>query len=249
MRIHIVRDYAEMSRLAARVVAEEITLRPRSVLGLATGETTLGLYQELIRLHWEEGLDFSEVRTFNLDEYIGVHPEDSTSYSYYMTHNFFRHINLEPANTFLPNSLAADIETECLSYEQRIDASGGIDLQVLGIGQNGHIGFNEPGTDFAQPTHPVQLADSTIESNARFFPSPNEVPRLAISMGLGTIMKARKILLLAHGSHKADAIYSLVCGAISPTTPASVLRLHLNVRLILEQSAARLISECAQREN
>jgi len=241
MQIQVVSDYLEMSRLAARVVAEEISQHPRTVLGLATGETPLGLFQELIRLHRTQGLSFAEVKTFNLDEYIGLHPSDSHSYQYYMYSNFFRHINIRPENISMPDSLASDAQMECIKYEEKIRANGGIDLQVLGIGHNGHIGFNEPGTDFSQTTHVVRLAESTIKNNARFFHSQSDVPRLAISMGLGTIMKARKILLLAHGGRKAPAIHSLVCGPISQATPASVLRMHASVQLILERSAAGLI--------
>ncbi|MBT9152060.1 MAG: Glucosamine-6-phosphate deaminase 1 [Firmicutes bacterium] len=242
MRIFVAKDYHDMSLEAAKVVADEIAQKPGIVLGLATGETPLAMYRELIRWHREEGLDFSQVITFNLDEYIGLPPENINSYRYYMQHNFFRHINIKLKNTHLPNAMAVDVDEECREYERQIAGVGGIDLQVLGLGQNGHIGFNEPGVDFALSTHLVHLAAATIASNARFFAAESEVPRLAISLGIKSIMQAKKILLLASGSSKARAVYELVHGAVSNNTPATILKLHQDVQLVLDERVAMHIS-------
>ncbi|MBS3938832.1 MAG: glucosamine-6-phosphate deaminase [Peptococcaceae bacterium] len=242
MRIFVAKDYHDLSLEAAKVVADEIVQKPGIVLGLATGATPLAMYRELIRMHREEGLDFSQVITFNLDEYIGLPPANINSYRYYMFHNFFRHINIKLKNTHLPNAMAVDVDEACQEYEQQIAGVGGIDLQVLGIGQNGHIGFNEPGVDFALGTHRAQLDEATIADNARFFASRSDVPRYAISLGIKSIMQAKKILLLASGNSKARAIYELVHGAVSNATPATFLKLHHDVQLILDEPAAMHIS-------
>jgi glucosamine-6-phosphate isomerase len=192
MKTVIEETYEEMSRTAARMVAEEIRRKPSLVLGLATGGTPLGMYKELIRMHREEGLDFSEVITFNLDEYYGLSPEDEHSYHYYMHENFFKHINIKPENIHIPSGTATDIDKFCEEYDKEIQRVGGIDLQVLGIGRNGHIGFNEPGDELITETHVTILTEETRMANARFFGNLNNVPQKAVTMGLGTIMKAKK---------------------------------------------------------
>ena len=238
MRLIVVKDYEEMSAAAARFVAGQIYLKPNSVLGLATGSTPLLMYQKLVRLHESLGLDFSQATSFNLDEYIGLPIEDKNSYHFFMQENFFRHISIKAAKIFIPNGNAEDIEAECKNYDLLIAQKGGIDLQILGIGNNAHIGFNEPDIKFEATTHKVTLDAQTIQANARFFPSMEDVPRYAISMGIKTIMHARKVVLLANGENKADAIYKTVYGAVRPDAPASILQLHQDVTLILDKAAA-----------
>ena len=238
MRLIVVKDYEEMSAAAARFVAGQIYLKPNSVLGLATGSTPLLMYQKLVRLHESLGLDFSQATSFNLDEYIGLPIEDKNSYHFFMQENFFRHINIKAEKIFIPNGNAEDIEAECKNYDLLIAQKGGIDLQILGIGNNAHIGFNEPDIKFKATTHKVTLDAQTIQANARFFPSMEDVPRYAISMGIKTIMHARKVVLLANGENKADAIYKTVYGAVRPDAPASILQLHQDVTLILDKAAA-----------
>ena len=241
MRIVIVNSYEEMSTQAARIVAGQIYLKPNSVLGLATGSTPLLMYQELIRVHQEIGLDFSETVTFNLDEYLDLPPTNPNSYRHYMFDHFFNHINISPENIHIPCGTPHNIDEECRSYDEKIRLAGGIDLQVLGIGGNGHIGFNEPDIKFEATTHKVKLDDETIAANARFFPTIDEVPRYAISMGIKTIMHAKKVLLLASGASKAAAIYRTIYEGITPETPASILQLHQDVTIIVEKSAAHLL--------
>lgn len=241
MRIIIANDYADLSSRAARIMAGQLYLKPNSVLGLATGSTPLQMYQELARLHQEVGLDFSEATSFNLDEYLGLSPDDTNSYHYYMQENFFRHINLQPQKIHIPCGRPADIEKECRDYDQQIWSNGGIDIQVLGIGTNAHIGFNEPDIKFEATTHKVKLDEETIQANARFFSSIEEVPRFAISMGMKTIMHAKKVLLLASGENKADAIYNTLYGGITPEVPASILQLHQDVIVLLDEAAASKI--------
>lgn len=241
MRIVIAKDYEDMSERAARMVAGQLYLQPNSVLGLATGSTPLSMYKELIRVHQEAGLNFSEVVSFNLDEYIGLPITDEQSYYYYMVHNFFNYVNIKGKNIYIPNGMAKDIELECQRYDGSIQEKGGIDLQILGIGNNGHIGFNEPNINFEATTHQVKLDDETIHSNARFFQTIEEVPRFAISMGIKTIMNAKKIILLASGENKAEVIYRALFEGITPEIPASILQLHQDVTVIVEKSAARLI--------
>lgn len=243
MRIIVAKNYEEMSAFAARIVAGQIYLKPNSVLGLATGSTPIAMYQELIRVHKEVGLDFSEVTTFNLDEYLGLKPEDENSYHYYMHHHFFNHVNIKPENIHIPNGRPDHVEEECRQYDESIVLKGGIDLQVLGIGTNAHIGFNEPDIKFEATTHKVKLDDETIQANARFFDNKEEVPQYAISMGIKTIMHARKVLLLANGENKADAIYRAIYEGITPETPASILQLHQDVTVIVDDGAAKLLRE------
>ena len=248
MRLMIAKDYEAMSHQAARMVAGQIYLKPDSVLGLATGSTPLLMYQELIRVHQEIGLDFSEVTTFNLDEYLELEPDNPNSYHYYMHQNFFRHINIRPDNIHIPSGRPDDIAAECARYDEKIRRIGGIDLQVLGIGSNGHIGFNEPDIKFEATTHPVKLDEETIAANSRFFATIDEVPRYAISMGIKTIMHAKKVLLLANGPAKAEAIYRTLYEGITPETPASILQLHQDVTIIAEEKAARLLPATAFKE-
>jgi len=231
MRIIPAKDYDEMSRKAARIVSAQILFKPDCVLGLATGSTPLGLYSRLIEEHKNGDLDFTGVRTVNLDEYKGIPPESPQSYSYYMRENFFRHININPENTFIPNGLADDAAKECAIFEATIGALG-IDLQVLGLGENGHIGFNEPGESFVADTHLAELTKETMVVNGRFFRSLEDVPSHAYTMGIGSIMRAKKILLIASGPKKADAVRAALYGPVTPTLPASVLQLHRDVTVI-----------------
>lgn len=238
MRIIVTKSYEEMSMEATKIVAGQMYLKPESVLGLATGSTPLQMYKQLIAVHETVGLDFSRARSFNLDEYIGLDPENPQSYHYFMQQNFFSRINIKPENIYIPNGMAEDIEAEGKYYDSLIDQMGGIDLQVLGIGQNAHIGFNEPDVKFEATTHKVKLDEETIQANARFFADAEEVPRYAISMGIKTIMLARKVILLANGRNKAEAVCKAVCGSVSPAAPASILQLHRDVTVIVDQEAA-----------
>ena len=235
----IVKDtYEEMSREAAQVVAQAIRAKPNLVLGLATGGTPLGLYNELIRLYQEGELDFSKVTTFNLDEYLGLPPAHEQSYASFMQHNLFRHINVRPDKIYVPSGLAADVPAYCAWYEEEIVRAGGIDLQVLGIGRDWHIAFNEPGSSLASRTRSVTLTRETIEDNARFFARPEDVPRFAITMGVGTILDARHCLLLANGPGKAEAVAALVEGPITAQITASALQMHPQATVILDREAA-----------
>lgn len=241
MRVMIVNDYEEMSKKAASMVSSQVILKNDSVLGLATGDTPLGMYRELIELFKKSEVDFSEVTTFNLDEYYRLKREDPQSYYYYMNNNFFKHINIKLENTHIPDGTALDINKECKLYEEQIKRSGGIDIQILGIGANGHIGFNEPDVNFEAETHLVKLDESTIEANSRFFSSKDEVPVTAISMGIKTIMQSKRIVLLASGENKAEAIYKTLKGKICPEVPASILQLHPDAAVIVDHDAAKLL--------
>jgi len=238
MRIIVVENYEEMSWKAASLVSSQMILKPDTILGLATGDTPLGMYTELIKLYNKKEIDFNEVKTFNLDEYYGIDENNSQSYYYYMMNNFFNHVNILHENINVPNGDAENIYEECLRYESEIKKSGGIDIQVLGIGVNGHIGFNEPDVNFEAETHLVNLDDTTIESNSRLFKRIEDVPTKAISMGIKTIMYSKRIVLLASGLSKADAIYKTINGKINPETPASILQLHQDVTVILDKDAA-----------
>ncbi|WP_303104708.1 glucosamine-6-phosphate deaminase [uncultured Mitsuokella sp.] len=247
MRVIITNSYDEMSKEAAKIVAGQIYLKPDSVLGLATGSTPLQMYKKLIAVHEMVGLDFSQVTSFNLDEYIGMSPDNPQSYHYFMKHNFFDFINIKPENIFIPDGMAKDIDAEGRRYDALIEEKGGIDLQILGIGRNAHIGFNEPDIKFEATTHKVKLDDETIEANSRFFENESEVPRYAISMGIKTIMLAKKVVLLASGSNKAEAVYNAVYGSISPSAPASILQLHRDVTVIVDKEAGALLQKHAQQ--
>ena len=241
MKIIIVGNYDEMSTRAATYLIGQVRKKPASVLGLASGNSTLGMYNELVNAYDRGDIDFSDTILFSLDEYCNLEKDNPQSFYYFMNKNFISRINVKPEKTFIPDGMARDIEAECLNYERKIQEMGGIDLQVLGIGQNGHIGFNEPGTDFDVGTHRVQLKQSTIEANASHFNSLEEVPTSAISMGIKTIMQSRMVVLLASGDKKADAISKAIRGAVSPNVPASVLQRHPNAIFILDEKAASLL--------
>ncbi|MGH7233061.1 MAG: glucosamine-6-phosphate deaminase [Nitrospiraceae bacterium] len=239
MLVVIKESYQEVSRTSARIVANAIKKNPRLSLGLATGSTPLGTYQELIRLHREEGLNFARVVTFNLDEYLGLSPDHPQSYHTFMHGHFFDHVNLDPDNVHIPNgSITKDYEAYCASYEEQIRRAGGIDLQVLGIGSNGHIGFNEAGSSLSSRTRLVALTEQTVEENRRFFPPDEDMPHCAITMGLGTILDARKIILLASGRKKANAVAQAIEGPLTSSITASVLQLHADAIVILDRNAA-----------
>ena len=237
MKIIEVKDYQQMSERAAEYIMEKVLDHPSITLGLATGGTPTGTYQNLIKDHQKNGTSYQHVTTFNLDEYIGLAGTDKNSYRYYMDENLFNHIDIKKANTFVPIGNGRNIEEECNRYEDLLAGHGGIDLQVLGIGSNGHIGFNEPGTSFQSKTHIVNLAPSTIEANARFFNRPEEVPTQAITMGISTIMKSKEILLLVSGDSKRDAMYQLLHTELNENFPASVLRNHPCVTIIADEAA------------
>ena len=238
MEIIVRESVEEMSKCAARVVARTLNAKPNAVLGLATGSTPLGLYQELARMHREEGLDFSQVRTFNLDEYVGLPSKHPQSYHYFMHKNFFQHVNIPPQNICIPNGTADNYGAFCAWYEERIRKAGGIDCQVLGIGSDGHIGFNEPASSLGSRTRIKTLARQTIRDNARFFDNPRQVPIYAITMGVGTIMEARKILLLANGKNKAQAVAAAIEGPLTSMVPASALQMHPDTTAFLDNDAA-----------
>jgi glucosamine-6-phosphate deaminase len=206
MKIYCTQDYKTMSRKAANILSAQVILNPNSVLGLATGSTPIGIYQQLIDWYKKGDLDFEKVTSINLDEYAGLAPNHNQSYRYFMQKNFFDHINIRPENTYVPNGMAADLEAECLRYNGIIEKYGPIDIQLLGMGHNGHIGFNEPGRAFELNTHVVELAPSTIEANARFFSSADEVPKKALTMGIKTIMQAKRVLVVVSGQDKAEIV-------------------------------------------
>lgn len=238
MLVIIKDNYDEVSLEAAKEVASLIRKRPDCVIGFATGSTPLGLYNELIRMHRNEGLDFSKVTTFNLDEYVGIPPSHSQSYHYFMWENLFKHINVNPSNVHIPMGMAEDINVFCQWYEEKIVERGGIDLQILGIGANGHIAFNEPGSSLGSRTRIKTLKENTIKDNARFFNSTEEVPKYAITMGVGTIMEAKSLLLLANGIGKADAIKATVEGPVMAKFPATIVQLHQFATVIVDKEAA-----------
>ncbi len=211
------------------------------MLGLATGSTPTGTYKELIRIYRERGLDFSGVTTFNLDEYLGLDPCHSQSYHHFMEENLFKHVNLNPSNVHIPNGLAKDLATECRNYEQMIKDAGGIDLQLLGLGRDGHIGFNEPSSSLGSRTRVKTLTQETIKDNARFFDNEKDVPRFALTMGVGTIMEAREVLLLASGRNKAEALRATVEGPVSAEFTASVLQMHPKVTMVVDEDASVLL--------
>ena len=243
MRIYQEADYEAMSLRAARIMAAEVVRKPDCVLGLATGSTPVGAYRQLSQWNQEGHLSFREVRTVNLDEYKGLEPTHDQSYRYFMQVNFFDHLDILRENTHVPNGMAADADAECKRYDELIRSLGYADLQLLGIGHNGHIGFNEPGSAFVAPTHVVDLTERTIEANSRFFASADDVPRQAMTMGIGCIMAARRILMVVSGDDKAQAIYDAFCGPIDPKCPASILQLHPDVVLVGDKAALHKLVE------
>ena len=232
----------ELSREAARIVAGVVRSKPSVTLGLATGSTTLGMYQELVRLHREQGLDFSNVVTFNLDEYLGLAAKHPQSFHSFMRENFFGQVNVAPGNIHIPDgTIVADYEEYCAAYERAIREAGGIDLQILGIGRNGHIGFNEPTSSFGSRTRLKVLTNETMEDNRKFFGAGEEMPQCAITMGIGTILEAKKILLLATGAAKAETVAEAIEGPITASVTASCLQLHPDVTFVIDETAgARL---------
>jgi glucosamine-6-phosphate deaminase len=238
MKVVVVKDYNEISCQAAQLITDQIINKKNSVLGLATGSTPIGVYQELIRKFQKGELDFSEVFTFNLDEYYGLSPEHPQSYYFFMWNILFKHINLKKENIHLLNGVTENIAKECKQYEALIKKSGGIDLQILGIGDNAHIGFNEPNISLNTQTHLVNLTAKTIQANSRFFNNTQEVPKQAITMGIGTIMRAKKIILLANGKRKARVVERTINGPITTKVPATILQLHNDVTIIIDQEAA-----------
>ncbi|MDO4312668.1 MAG: glucosamine-6-phosphate deaminase [Eubacteriales bacterium] len=231
------KDYTDMSRKAANIISAQVIMKPNCVLGLATGSSPMGTYKQLIDWFKKGDLDFSKVSSVNLDEYRGLAPEHEQSYRYFMNTNFFDHINIDKSRTHVPDGLASDVEKFCRDYDKLIEEVGGVDLQLLGLGRNGHIGFNEPSDVFARDTHCVDLTPSTIEANKRFFESEEDVPRQALTMGIRNIMMAKKILVVVSGEDKAEALKEAIYGPITPQLPCSVLQLHPDVVIIADEAA------------
>ena len=238
MQVFVYKNEAEVGKAAGMIVSSEILKKPDCILGLATGSTPIPTYQEMIRMNKEGILDFSKVRSFNLDEYIGLSPEHVCSYRRFMNEQLFDHINIDKANTHVPCGIGADHEADAKAYDAAVEAAGGIDLQILGIGHDGHIGFNEPGDEFVSGTNIVTLTDMTIDANTRFFEKREDVPRQAITLGNRNIMAAKRIILLATGKGKARAIAQAIKGNITPKMPASLLQVHPNVQFLLDEDAA-----------
>ena len=257
MVIYKAKDYQDMSRKAANIISAQIIMKPNCVLGLATGSSPVGTYKQLIEWYKKGDLDFSQVTSVNLDEYKGLSPENDQSYRYFMNTNLFDHVNIDKTRTFVPNGLEADSDKACdivfcnviqllpliFLYNELIRKQGGVDLQLLGLGHNGHIGFNEPGAAFEKETHCVDLTESTIEANKRFFESEDDVPRQAYTMGIKNIMQAKKILLIAGGEEKAEALKNSLYGPITPSVPASILQMHNDVTLVGDEAALAKIVE------
>lgn len=244
MKVVITKNYEELSRLAAEHVADLVKSKPDPVLGLPTGSTPLGMYKELIAKNKKGELSFKDVTTFNLDEYEGLDKNDPNSYYRFMLDNFFSHIDVDKNKTNIPDARSNDIPKECLAYERKIEMTGGIDLMILGLGNNGHIGFNEPAEYFPGITHRVKLHEDTIEANSRFFDSIDDVPKYAVTMGIKSIMHCKSIMLIANGKAKADAIKNAIEGPITPQVPASVLQLHRDLTIIVDEEAASLLARC-----
>lgn len=238
MNVLVYNSAVELNLKGAALFEQLLSAKPDAVLGLATGSTPVGIYNELIKKYRDGKVDFSRARAVNLDEYIGLSPSDEQSYSYFMRLNLFSHINIRPGNCHIPNGTAEDVDAECRRYDEVIEFLGGTDLQLLGIGHDGHIGFNEPADSFEKGTHLVDLAEKTISANARFFENVEKVPRRAITMGIKGIMNARSVLLVALGADKADIVHRALTGPINPRVPGSVLQLHPNLTVLLDEPAA-----------
>lgn len=237
MKIYKAKDYKDMSRKAANIISAQVIMKPNCVLGLATGSTPIGTYDQLVEWYNKGDLDFSEVTTVNLDEYKGLPRTNDQSYYYFMHQHLFDRVNIDPERTNVPNGMKPDAEKECGRYEELIRSLGGVDLQLLGLGHNGHIGFNEPGEAFEKETHCVDLTESTIEANKRFFASADDVPKQAYTMGIKTIMQAKKILIVVNGENKADIVERAFFGPVTPEVPASILQLHNDVTLVGDEAA------------
>ena len=243
MKIYQEKDYDALSRRAANLISAEVIRKPDCVLGLATGSTPVGTYRQLSAWNQKGDFSFKDVRTVNLDEYLGLPPTHDQSYRYFMQENLFDKIDIPFEHTHVPDGMAADPEQECRRYDELVRALGYADLQLLGLGRNGHIGFNEPGDCFRKETHVVELTQNTIEANARFFENEAAVPKKAITMGIGCIMAARRVLLVASGANKAEAVYRTVCGPITPQCPASILQLHNDVVIVGDEEALSMVRE------
>ena len=237
MKIYKAKDYKDMSRKAANIISAQVIMKPNCILGLATGSTPIGTYDQLVEWYNKGDLDFSEVTTVNLDEYKGLPRTNDQSYYYFMHQHLFDRVNIDPDRTNVPNGMEPDAEKECGRYEELIRSLGGVDLQLLGLGHNGHIGFNEPGEAFEKETHCVDLTESTIEANKRFFASADDVPKQAYTMGIKTIMQAKKILIVVNGENKADIVERAFFGPVTPEVPASILQLHNDVTLVGDEAA------------
>lgn len=237
MKIYKAKDYKDMSRKAANIISAQVIMKPNCVLGLATGSTPIGTYAQLVEWYNKGDLDFSEVTTVNLDEYKGLPRTNDQSYYYFMHQHLFDRVNIDPERTNVPNGMEPDAEKECGRYEELIRSLGGVDLQLLGLGHNGHIGFNEPGEAFEKETHCVDLTESTIEANKRFFASADDVPKQAYTMGIKTIMQAKKILIVVNGENKAGIVERAFFGPVTPEVPASILQLHNDVTLVGDEAA------------
>ena len=243
MKLIVAKDYTDVSRKAANIIAAQIHLKNDCVLGLATGSSPVGTYKELISKYESGELDFSLVRTVNLDEYVGLGADHDQSYAYFMRKNLFDHVNIDQANCHIPSGMAEDGDTECARYDAVIDAFGGADLQLLGLGPNGHIGFNEPADAFVKNTNKVALTPSTIDANARFFASREDVPTHAYTMGIGSIMKAKRVLMVVNGENKAQAVKDCFFGPIRPQAPGSILQLHPDFILVADEAALSLVRD------
>ena len=241
MIIYRAKDYNDLSRKAANIISAQVIMKPNCVLGLATGSSPEGMYAQLVDWYNKGDLDFAKIKSVNLDEYRGLSRENEQSYYYFMHKHLFDKVNIDVNNTYLPNGLAEDPEEECRRYDALIESLGGVDLQLLGMGHNGHIGFNEPGDHYDKGTHCVDLQQSTIEANKRFFASEDEVPRQAYTMGIGRIMKAKKILVIVSGAEKAEILKEALYGPITPQVPASVLQMHSDVIVIADEAALSAI--------
>ena len=242
MKIYKAKDYKDMSRKTANIISAQVIMKPNCVLGLATGSTPIGTYDQLVEWYNKGDLDFSEVTTVNLDEYKGLPRTNDQSYYYFMHQHLFDRVNIDPERTNVPNGMEPDAEKECGRYEELIRSLGGVDLQLLGLGHNGHIGFNEPGEAFEKETHCVDLTESTIEANKRFFASADDVPKQAYTMGIKTIMQAKKILIVVNGENKADIVERAFFGPVTPEVPASILQLHNDVTLVGDEAALAKIA-------
>ncbi len=242
MHFYKTADYKSMSRKAANIISAQIIIKPNSVLGLATGSSPIGTYRQLVAWFEKGDLDFSQIRTVNLDEYIGLSPDDPQSYYYFMKENLFKNVNINLQNTNIPNGLTTDTAKECARYNQVLREMGGVDLQLLGLGHNGHIGFNEPEEAFEKETHCVDLTDITIQANARLFDNPDDVPRQALTMGIKTIMQAKKILVIVSGKDKASIVNEAFFGPVTPKVPASILQLHNDVTVVGDDDAFSMIT-------
>ena len=241
MIIYVGKDYQDVSRKAANIMSAQIIMKPNAVLGLATGSTPVGLYKQLIEWYNKGDLDFSQITSVNLDEYKGLSGDNDQSYRYFMNTNLFDHVNIDKNKTYVPNGLEEDSDKACADYNEIIRSVGGIDIQLLGIGGNGHIGFNEPGEAFEKETHCVDLTESTIKANARFFESMDEVPKQAYTMGIKNIMQARKVLLIVSGEGKAEILDKVLYGPVTPQVPASILQLHNDLTVVADEAAMSVI--------